>query len=115
MPDKTPDLNDHPVRANRGIVSVVVVLGVLIVIGLGGLVYGIAQKAGKLGQSETAEIAPVSNPVYDAGQGRLVGMTADAGILYLHIRLGDGRDIIKAYNPDGGLIYQVSPLSNEEN
>lgn len=105
------DPNEHPVRANRGIVIVVVTLGVLIVLGLGGLVYGIAMKAGKLGEDdppameETVEDRPL--PRSEPGVAGLMSMTADGDRLYLHIRRDDGREVVRAHDASGALIYEL--------
>lgn len=110
------DPNEHPVRANRGIVIVVVTLGALIVLGLGGLVYGIAMKAGKLGDSEPAaslEVAPehavVRSELRRGSDVRgLMSMTAAGDRLYLHIRRDDGQEVVRAYDAMGALIYEIS-------
>lgn len=110
------DPNEHPVRANRGIVIVVATLGVLIVLGLGGLVYGIAMKAGKLGSSDSPETsatvpAPIPTPAPGGAPGGVLSMTADGGRLYLLIRTEDGRDVVRAYDSTGTLLYEVDPAT----
>lgn len=121
MPDNPRDLNnsrdsnDHPVRANRGIVTVVVILGVLIVLGLGGLVYGIALKAGKLGQPEPekSETRPVEGASSEISGRRIVGMNVDSGRLYLHVMHEDGRELIQVYNSEGKKLFDVIPFPEE--
>ncbi|MBO6838263.1 MAG: hypothetical protein RLW87_04205 [Alphaproteobacteria bacterium] len=118
------DPNENPVRANRGIVIVVATLGVLIVLGLGGLVYGIAMKAGKLGSSDAPQSAqndaaapapaapmPVPAPSVATSASGIVSMTADAGILYIHIRTDEGRDIVRAYDRQGVMLFEIDPAA----
>ena len=93
------DPNEHPVRANRGIVSVVIILSILIVLGLGGLVYGMATKAGKLGKGDAAP----------AAGHRVRSMSAAGGTLYLNLVLPDGREVVRAYNSGGTLLYEIEP------
>lgn len=116
------DPNEHPVRANRGIVIVVVTLGILIVLGLGGLVYGIAMKAGKLGEDEQPVVGEVevsssapsspalssSAPSPPAGY-TVRSMTAADGTLYLHLILPDGREVVRAYDRTGEQVYEIEP------
>ena len=75
----------------QGLKFLVIFLGVLIVLGLGGLVYGIATKAGKLGDSsgpvETTEIALPAD-------GRVVEMVPGEGRLYVRYARPDGTEAI---------------------
>lgn len=116
------DPNEHPVRANRGIVIVVATLGVLIVLGLGGLVYGIAMKAGKLGSSDNRDVgvaapaepamsSPSAPSMEMSSDRRVLSMTADGGRLYLLIRAEDGGERVRAYDSTGTLLYEVNPAA----
>lgn len=121
------DPNEHPVRANRGIVTIVVVLGILIVLGLGGLVYGIALKAGKLGESETppqtveeaadttqsGSTQPVVPPMLMQTGTIVRGMTAEDGRLYLHVVLPDGAERVRAYDAEGNLLHEIDPAAGQ--
>lgn len=110
------DPNENPVRANRGIVTIVVVLGILIVLGLGGLVYGIAMKAGKLGETnepesttpQTSEVTPP--PLVQTGTA-VRGMTTGNGRLYVHVVLPDGSERIRVFDAGGTLLHEIDPIT----
>ncbi len=76
----------------------VIFLGVLIVIGLGILVYGIATKAGKLADGPaTVEAASVTLPE----GATIVEMTSGEGRLYLHVEGPDAGQSIYIFDDRG--------------
>lgn len=106
------DPDQNPVRANRGIVVVVIALGLLLIVGMGGLLYGIVAQVGK--PEEGTARAPASLPPTASNPeiGQAVrGLTAVADRLYLHIILPDGREVVRAYGEDGRLIYEIDPTT----
>ncbi|NMM43138.1 hypothetical protein HH303_01525 [Rhodospirillaceae bacterium KN72] len=105
----------HPASNHKALVAVVVFLGVLIVLGLGGLVYGLMTRTGKseVPQTVTQTIEPAkaanTPALADLPGRRVVGMTAADGILYLHVLDDDGQERIRAYDSGGGLLFEVDP------
>jgi hypothetical protein len=109
------DPNEHPIRANRGIVIVVAALGALIVLGVGILIYGVSTQTGKR-QAEPTELAVEEAPGVSGrtvsaspplGSVSVLSMTADGGRLYLLVRKSNGESVIRALDATGALIYEV--------
>jgi len=114
MTNDTIDPNEHPIRANKGIVIVVVTLGILIIIGLGGLVYGIALKAQGLGSDE--EVPPTAvidaTPV-DVPSGVIQSVTTNAsGRILIEVRDGSGRETVRVYDRDGSFLFEIDPTAD---
>jgi hypothetical protein len=116
MASEPLDPDEDPVRANRGIIIVVVALGVLLIAGVAGLIYGIVTQMGK--PEAPAEIAapvapaapvPRLEPVPPGAAVR--GMTAADGVLYLHLVLPDGREVVRAYDRDGTPLFEIDPTA----
>ena len=105
----------HPASNHKPLVALVVFLGVLIVLGLGGLVYGLMTRTGKSevpqAATQAAEPTAVSNipATVDVSGRHVIGMTAADGILYLHVLDDAGQERIRAYDSGGGLLFEVDP------
>lgn len=110
MSDTPNDPNDNPFRANRGILVIVIALGAAIVIGVGALIYGILQKSGKPPEPETATSQPSLSAPSDAV---IRGMMAADGILYLHIQDEEGREILRAYDGTGRMMFEIDPRATD--
>ncbi len=115
MSDTPNNPDDDPFRANRGILVIVIALGAAIVIGVGALIYGILQKSGKSPEPETADVQTVmTSPSLPASPDTAIrGMMAVDGILYLHIQNGKGREILRAYDGTGRMIFEIDPVLTE--
>ena len=115
MSDQPFEPNENPFRKHKGIVFVVVTLGILIVLGFAGLVYGIALKASKSTEdappavSTSQPLPPV--PMISGGSSAL-GMAAGDGNVYLTLRLDDGTTVLRAYDEQGALLFET-PVSTQ--
>ncbi|MEQ8440365.1 MAG: hypothetical protein RIM33_18420 [Alphaproteobacteria bacterium] len=111
MTNDTIDPNEHPIRANKGIVTVVVTLGLLIILGLGGLVYGMAMKAQGLGSEEaTSSTAPAAPQIPVADSGAIQSVTnGPSGRILIEMRDADGRETVRVYDRDGAFLFEIDP------
>ena len=107
----------HPASNHKPLVALVVFLGVLIVLGLGGLVYGLMTRTGKseVPQATTQMVEPAAPVAVDPSGLRVIGMTAADGILYLHVLDDNGQERIRAYDSGGGLLFEVDPNPGTQN
>lgn len=93
----------------QGLKALVIFLGVLIVLGLGVLVYGIATKAGKLGDAPpTFDEATVTLP---AGAS-VVEMRPDGDRLYLRLSAPGGERIL-VLDRDGNRLGEIKLESDQ--
>lgn len=88
----------------QGLKFLVIFLGVLIVLGLGGLVYGIATKAGKLGDDPM----PIEDARVDLPSGaEIVEMVPGNGRLYLRYRKPEGGQGILVLDDRGRAVGTI--------
>lgn len=103
---------ENPFRKHKGIVAIVVGLGVLIIIGFAALVYGIALKASKPDASKAVASMP-ENPeivITAGGENTVLAMTAADGIVYITLRLKDGSILLQGFD-DQGLPLFSTPMT----
>ncbi len=85
------------------------VMGILIVLGFGLLVYGLARGSAELASSNTAE--PV-NFTYPEGMTLLGATPSAAGVIALHFTSVDGRQIIVVIDPQSMQIQSQTTLKS---
>lgn len=121
MSDQPFEPEENPFRKHRGIVFIVAALGILILLGFAGLVYGIALKASKSEVVETNSTdddarrigASAISPVPRIAEGESVlGMTAGDGNVYVSLRLSDGRIVLRGFDAQGAFLFET-PLETE--
>lgn len=114
--DPTPPPDEKAesvIHNNRGIVIVVATLGALIILAVGGMIYGIMTKSGKHSdapvteQADTAPSIPQAAPI--TGMGTILEVNSQPGRLYLHIRTKSGAEILRIYDENGILISELEP------
>lgn len=93
MMSETPQPPGHPFTPAqvRMLRMAVIIMGVLIVLGLIALVYGIARQARKMAEvrdTPTRVEAPFSRPL-NIGRGRVQSMVLNDGTLAIHVSDGD--------------------------
>ena len=114
MSKKPFEPTEHPFRRHKGLVILVASLGMLIILGFVGLVYGIAQKASKSNAPETETMpsaaVPPTIPMVPGGI-TVLGMTAADGSVYLTLRLVDGSTVLRGYDETGQQLFET-PLTS---
>lgn len=91
--------NENRGPAYRGLLAVVIILGVLIVLGLGALIVGFVTRFG--GHSSAPGPASVFVPPRNAS---VLGMQANGDRLILHLRMRSGEEVDVVDTENGRLV-----------
>ena len=94
-------------QSNKGLIIIVISLGALIFLGLGAVVVGIIFKSSAPGGGLSASRAPVETLVDLPAGTRVVSVSADNGLLHLHIETNGNASVWTVDPVTGQVKYKM--------